>query len=263
MKKIGIIGFGNMGGALAAGLVNMPDKYEIIVSELKADRIKLAEEKYNLKNYPDKAELAALADIIIIAVKPQELDTLFKEIREHTINKQIITVCAGRSIDLFRINLNTDLVTRFMPNLAAMEGQSVVGVAFSERTPAEFKADCLAIAGAVGMSCELPESLMPAITGLSGSGIAFVFAFIHAMALGGVASGINYQQSLAISLKTIQGALTVLKKHKISPVDMLSKVISPAGTTIKGVEALEKGGFTYAVMDAITSATQRAAELEG
>ena len=104
---------------------------------------------------------------------------------------------------------------------------------------------------------------MPAVTGLSGSGIAFVFAFIHAMALGGISSGIAYPTSLSIALITIQGALAVMEKKKENPVELLSKVISPAGTTIRGVAALEKEGFTYSVIKAIESATTRATELEG
>lgn len=263
MKKIGIIGFGNMGSALAAGIVQHRDVYAVQISEMIPEKIKLAEEHYKIKNQENKAELINSSDIIIIAVKPQELDKLFTEIKGVTRNKQIITLCAGRTIALFSSKLDTPFVTRFMPNLAAMEAQSAVGVAFGEKVSPAFKEDCLHIARAIGYPFELPENLIPAITGLSGSGIAFVFAYIHAMALGGVAAGIAYPKSLDITIKTIRGALAVLEKHPVNPIEMLSRVISPAGTTIKGVEALEKGNFTSTVMEAVSRAAERAAELEG
>lgn len=262
MKNIGIIGFGNMGGALAAGLVKEPGKYSIRISELKEERSSYARETFGIPNVVDKKELVRDSDIVVIAVKPQELENLFSEIREVAVDKQIISICAGKKISFFSNNLNTEHVARFMPNLGAMEGASVTGVAFSLHLSDEFKKECLSIASALGAAVELSESLMPAITGLSGSGIAFVFSFIHAMALGGTSAGINYAKSLEITLKTIEGALKVVEKNKVNPIEMLSRVISPAGTTISGVEALEKGGFSYSVMDAVKSAAHRAKELE-
>jgi len=261
MKKIGIIGFGNMGTALATGLKGT-GAFDILISEKKPERIEAASKIPGLK----AVQLPALidsSDIIVIAVKPQELTLLFKEIAGLTRDKKIISIVAGKKISFFKDQLHTGKVARFMPNLAASEGKALVGISFSEQADDGFMKDCLNVAGAIGAPCELPESLMPAVTGLSGSGIAFVFAFIHAMALGGVSSGIAYPTSLTIALKTIEGALAVMEKKKENPVELLSKVISPAGTTIRGVAALEKEGLTYAVIKAIESATARAAELEG
>jgi pyrroline-5-carboxylate reductase len=261
MKKIGVIGFGNMGGALASGLKETGE-FDILVAEKKPEKTTLAKQTFNL-TVVQLPGLIQSSDIIIIAVKPQELGILFKDISSLTKDKKIISIAAGTKISFFKEHLGTEKIARFMPNLAASEGKSLVGVSFSEQVDEEFKQDCLRIAQAIGTPCELPESLMPAVTGLSGSGIAFVFAFIHAMALGGVSSGIAYPNSLMIALKTIEGALAVMEKTKEHPVELLSKVISPAGTTIRGVTALEKEGFTYSVIKAVENAASRAFELEG
>jgi pyrroline-5-carboxylate reductase len=262
VKRIGIIGFGNMGEALAAGLIKEKGDYEIIVSEAKQERIKVAKENYSIA-VVEKKSLFSRSDIVVIAVKPQELTALFEETGELARKKKLISIVAGRKISFFQQHLGTDMVTRFMPNLAAMEGKALVGISFAREADEDFRKDCTEIAEALGTPCELPESLLPAVTGLSGSGIAFVFAFIHAMALGGVASGIPYATSITIALKTIEGACAVMGKRGEHPIELLSKVISPAGTTIAGVCALEAEGFTYAVIEAIERATERAKELEG
>lgn len=251
-----------MGSALAKGLLNKKSEYEVVVAEAKRDRITEATEKHHI-TVVDKKELFARADIAVIAVKPQELTRFFGETGKSAQNGKIISIVAGRTIDFFKQHLSTDTVCRFMPNLAAMEGKALVGIAFGDGADEEFRKDCTAIAGALGTPCELPENLMPAVTGLSGSGIAYVFAFVHALALGGVASGIQYQTSIQIALKTIEGACAVMEKSGENPVELLSRVISPAGTTIAGIRALEAGGFTAAVIDAVESSAFRAAELEG
>ena len=108
----------------------------------------------------------------------------------------------------------------------------------------------------------IPEKLMAAITGLSGSGIAFVFHFVHALALGGVREGFPYPQALEHALDTIDGATALLRSTGDHPIAFESRVCSPAGTTIEGVKALEKGGFTDAVLEAVSASARRAHELE-
>jgi pyrroline-5-carboxylate reductase len=262
MKKIGLIGFGYMGSAFAEGLKKSKE-YNLVVSEIKDERIKLARDKYKLEVFTSNKELIEASDIIILAIKPQELMPLFREAGNLTTGKKFISIIAGKTIEYIQNRLNALEIARFMPNLAAQEKKALVGISFSEQISAEFKKDCLDIAQAIGTPCELPESLMPAVTGLSGSGIAFVFAFLHALALGGVEAGIPYPKALEIALVTVDGAVATVRNSGLNPVALLSQVISPAGTTIKGVAALEKNGFTYSIMSAVQEAAKRAAELEG
>ncbi len=210
----------------------------------------------------DKKELFAGSDIVVIAVKPQEWRGLAPLLGGVGRGRAAISIMAGVGLAGIREELQADAVARFMPNLAAREGKALVGVAFSEPASEPFREAALDVARAIGTPLEVRESLMAAITGISGSGIAFVFAFLHAMALGGVSVGLAYPKALTAALATIEGAVEVVRRSGENPTEWLTRVISPAGTTIRGVEALEAGGFTHAVIKAIEAATARALELE-
>jgi len=137
-----------------------------------------------------------------------------------------------------------------------------VAVSFGEEADAGFKKDALEIARAVGVPFEIPEKQMAAFTGLSGSGIAYVFSFIHALAMGGVNAGIKYDDSLAIAIATVEGAVAVMKSADTHPAELVSRVASPGGTTIEGIRALEQAGFNAAVMEAVSAAARKAALME-
>ncbi len=259
MKTIGIIGFGNMGSAMALGLKG--GEYRVLVAEKVPEVARLAADEHGFEVL-DREELVSMSSIVVLAVKPQDLDDLISQIASRSAGKFFISNIAGRRISYLMDNLKAGAVARFMPNLAARYGKALVGVSFSPGAEDEFKKHSLQIAGAMGTPCEIPESLMPAVTGLSGSGIAFVFAFLHAMALGGVKSGIPYPSALEMALQVVEGAADVVRQSGKNPIEWLSRVVSPAGTTIQGVTELEKSGFTYGVLRAVELATEKAAALE-
>ncbi len=261
MKRIGILGFGNMGSALAAGL-QRSGGFTVTVNDIRPERAQEARERFGLAVVDDKKELFAGSDIVVIAVKPQEWRGLAPLVGGMGRGRGAISIMAGVGLAGIREELEADAVARFMPNLAAREGKALVGVAFSEPASEPFREAALDVARAIGTPLEVRESLMAAITGISGSGIAFVFAFLHAMALGGVSAGLAYPQALAAALATVEGAVEVVRRSGESPTEWLTRVISPAGTTIEGIEALEAGGFTHTVMQAVQKAAARAAELE-
>ncbi|MBN2353130.1 MAG: pyrroline-5-carboxylate reductase [Spirochaetales bacterium] len=256
---IGIIGYGNMGGAFCRGLSKMGTAFA--VSERKADRAAALEAEQGRKSLFLK-DLAAQCDILILAVKPQEAPPLLDELAGLAAGKRFISLMAGTPISSISSRLKKAPVCRFMPNLAALAGRAAVGVSFAEGADARFREECLAVARAVGEPFEIPERLMAAFTGLSGSGIAFVFAFLHALAMGGVATGIKYEESLRIALTVAEGAVAALRSTGFHPVELLSQVASPAGTTIKGLDRLERSGFGGIVMGAVEDASARAQELE-
>ncbi len=262
MKSIGIIGMGNMGFAIARGIKDTYANLQLNVID--KDKT-LAEERANeigASEISSFEQLVKNSEIVIIAVKPQHLDELFKEISSFTKDKKIITIAAGKKISYFEDNLYTGNVVRFMPNIAAKESLSLTGIAFGENVSEAFKKEAVETAESFGTCVILPETLMPAITGLSGSGIAYVFAFIHALALGGTSSGIPYDTSLDITVQTIEGALALVKESGTNPVTSLTRVISAGGTTIAGIKALESRSFTAAVMEAVEKAAQKAKEFE-
>jgi pyrroline-5-carboxylate reductase len=262
MERIGILGAGNMGAALAAGLnENCP---ELRLSFFDTDREKAQQtaSSYGADTAGSAAELVEQSDRVIIAVKPQHLGQLFDDLAGAPAEKHYISIVAGIPSSRFREQLSTSQVIRFMPNLAANVGAAAVAVAAPEGVKEDFRRDALTIARALGSPLELPEELLAAFTGLSGSGIAYVFAFIHALALGGTEAGIAYGSSLDIALSTVEGAAKLLRSSGTSPAEYLTRVTSAGGTTIAGVRALEEGGLTPAVMNAVARAKERAEEIE-
>lgn len=270
MKRIGIIGFGIMGESVVTSLLKYGGEYKIGILEKRGERVVLAMEKYGLIAHKNIKALMDNSDIVIVAVKPQDVSVLLGEMEssflagepDSTIGAGIVSIVAGKRMEIFKKRLGVKNVARFMPNISVRVSGAPVGVSFPEGIDEEFKLDALSIAGALGTAFEIPEGLMPAFTGLSGSGIAFVFKFIHALALGGVSSGLPYKKALHIVTAMFKGTVELLEKSGRDPVDLLHDVISPAGTTIAGITALEKNSFEYAVMAAVKSAALRAKQLE-
>jgi pyrroline-5-carboxylate reductase len=261
MKRIGIVGFGTMGEAFALGLSRKLPRVELLVQDVSRERIEAAARMQKLTVAHSAAEVLQGSDITILCVKPQDFSALAAEVKETSRGRKVISILAGRKIQAVADALATDQVARFMPSLAAVKGASLVGVSFHPAARPEMREDCLAIAAALGASLEIQEKLMSAMTGVSGSGLAYVFAFVHAMALGGVAAGFDYRTALSVAVAALEGAASLLKDGA-HPLELGSRVISPAGTTIQGVRALERGGFTAAVMEAVEAAARKAAEME-
>ena len=261
MKRIGIIGFGVMGQAFADGLAVKLPSVALSAYDVRRDHLEAEARKRGISPAASPAEVFASVDLVILAVKPQDFGAFAADLKGAARGRRVVSILAGRRIQAIADALGTDQVARFMPNVAATRGASLVGISFHPAASAEMRADSLAVAAALGSAMEIPEKLMSAMTGVSGSGIAFVFAFAHAMALGGVASGFDYRTAVSIAATTLESAAALLKDGT-NPVELASRVISPAGTTIQGLRALEQGGFTAAVMAAVEAAARKAAEME-
>lgn len=268
--NIGIIGVGNMGAAIVEGIKkSFP---EIVIGIMDTD-IKKAEmisktvegKIFQSDNYKD---FCSYSDIIILAVKPQYLDGLFVQLSGYTKNKKIISIAAGKTISYFVEKTGSNNIIRFMPNIAATVSESITAVSPGQNATEVFIKEAVEIAESIGSAVILSESQMSAFTGLSGSGIAYVLSFIHALAMGGTEQGIPYDLSLKIAIDTVKGAAAILNKDVISggpienPISLLTKVTSAGGTTIAGISALEEGGMTATVMNAVNRASKRASELE-
>jgi pyrroline-5-carboxylate reductase len=263
--KIGILGYGTMGASIAQGLaaagvearIAAYDKLEERRSEAARNGVSVA---------PSPEALVEGSEVLLVAVKPQDLSRLLQVIGRKCADRRIVSIVAGRSIAGFEAACGTREVARLMPTIAATVRQSYVGVSFHEGASPALREAALAIARSVGTAVELPERLLAAVTGLAGSGIAFVFAFLHAMAMGGVHAGMDYRRALEAAMQATRGALALLEGGEhgspASPMDLVTRVTSPAGTTIEGISRLEQGSFTAAVMGAVKAAADRAVELE-
>jgi pyrroline-5-carboxylate reductase len=260
MKRIGIIGFGIMGEAFATGFMRKLPKLSFLVHDAKGDR-RDAARALGHAVAASASEVLLGSDITVLSVKPQDFAAFAAEVKGAARGKAVISILAGRKIQSVSESLGTDQVARFMPTLAAVKGASMVGVSFHPDAAAKMKVEVIELAGALGTALEIPEKLMSAMTGVSGSGLAFVFQFVHAMAQGGVAAGFDYRTALAVAVAGLEGAASLLKDGA-HPMELASRVTSPAGTTIQGVRALERGSFTATVMEAVEAAARKAADFE-
>jgi len=262
IPAVGVIGFGNMGAALALGLARKNLAPAIGVLEANPAARAKAQKNRKLTVHDSLESLVEASGIIVIAIKPQDIPALVARLRPLAQGKAFISLAAGMGSHFFQKELGVDQVVRFMPNLAAQVGKALVGVSPGPECGPAFAEQALVLAGAIGHAVVLPEKLMAAITGLSGSGIAFVFHFVHALAMGGVREGFAYPQALEHALDTIDGAVALLRESGDHPIAFESRVCSPSGTTVEGIKALERGGFTEAVLEAVSAAARRAHELE-
>lgn len=262
INSIGILGFGNMGEAIAKGITKAHPDCKIFVYDKSKDKTENILPSCKIEKTGSYKELFSSAGTIIFAVKPQDICALLEEITPLCSAKNIISIIAGKSISFFAQKIKTNNICRFMPNISAQCGHSATAVSFYEKADEEFKSSAILIAQSIGSAFIIPEKQMAAFTALSGSGIAFVFQFIHALAMGGVKSGISYNDSVKISLDVFKGVYETLKTSNKMPMDLVTAVSSPSGTTIEGLALLEERAFNSAAIDAVFASFNRAAEIE-
>ncbi|MGI9255921.1 MAG: pyrroline-5-carboxylate reductase [Salinispira sp.] len=275
MESIIIIGFGNMGEALIAGLTEqrrMQNKAALTLGVIEKfpERRRIAVEEYHAVDCSDFSAQsdhphAVNADIVILAVKPQEIAAAAREHRALLANKPVISLAAGISLKKLSALLPSSHIIRFMPSLAARVGKAVTALVCSENCSAEFRENAREIAWATGIVLEVPEELIPAVIGISGSAIAYVYEFIHALVLGGIREGLKYDISLQAVLNVIEGAAATVREAEaegLSPADLVTRVCSPGGTTIEGIRTLHEHHFTAGIMQAVSAAAERARNLE-
>ena len=264
-RNIGFIGAGKMGSALIQGIIKAgivesenigaSDVYEPFLNELKT--------KFGIRVSTDNAVIVRESEILILAVKPQTLGSVLANLREDiTPDKLIISIAAGVPLSTYEDALSEGTrVVRVMPNIAATVSEAASGIASGKNaTPEDIKI-ALEIFSAVGTAVQVPESLMDAVTGLSGSGPAFIFPVIEAMADGAVFEGMDRKSALTLAAQTVLGAAKMMLETGMHPGELKDMVTSPAGTTIQGIRALEEAGIRAAFMNAVIRASERSKEL--
>ncbi|RXA16807.1 pyrroline-5-carboxylate reductase [Methanosarcina sp. MSH10X1] len=264
-RKIGFIGAGKMGSALMQGIIKAEivkpenlgasDVYEPFLNELNA--------QLGINVSTDNAVIARESDILILAVKPQTLSFVLENLKPYISNdKLIISIAAGVPLATYENILPEGTrVVRVMPNIAATVSEAASGISPGKSATSEDLKAALEIFSAVGTAVQLPESLMDAVTGLSGSGPAFIFPVIEAMADGAVLEGMDRKSALTLAAQTVLGAARMVLETGLHPGELKDMVTSPAGTTIQGVHALEEAGIRAAFMNAVIKASERSKEL--
>ncbi len=265
-KKIGFIGSGNMGQALISGLIvsgsAIPEN--IICSDVKEDTLETIRETYGVHTTKSNQEVVASSDIIVYAVKPQIMASVLRETADSLdMSKLVISIAAGVPMEAIESCLNKDLrLIRVMPNVAASVKEGAAAIAAGAHAREEDIELAMSIFNSVGRSVFLKENyLMDAVTGLSGSGPAYIFLVVDALADAGVKVGLSRQDALLLSIQTVLGAAKMLLETKAHPGQLKDMVTSPGGTAIAGLHTLEKGGLRTTLINAVEAATMRSIEL--
>ncbi|MFA5904794.1 MAG: pyrroline-5-carboxylate reductase [Desulfobacula sp.] len=265
-KKIGFIGCGNMGEALVSGLVlsGAARPENIICSDINEDLLEEVKKKYGVITTTDNIEVAKASEIIIYATKPQILGKVLKETSVALdTTKLIISIAAGVPLAAIASGLHKELrLIRVMPNICAFVKESATAIAAGDYATKEDIKLARAIFDSVGKTVFIQENvLMDAFTGLSGSGPAYIFIIVDALADAGVKMGLSRKHSLFLSTQTVLGAAKLLMESKEHPGQLKDRVASPGGTAIAGIHTLEQGGLRTTLINAVEAATKRSREL--
>lgn len=263
-NKVGFIGGGNMAEALVRGLlhskVKAPD--DIWVSDVKAERLAHLAAHHGVHTTADNHALVRGCGVVVLSVKPQVVDKVLAAIAPDVGPETlIISVAAGVPIAALEARLPGARVVRTMPNTPATALAGATAVSAGTLSTDEDVATARALFEAVGRVVVLDESLLDAVTGLSGSGPAYVMLIIEALADGGVKVGLHRDTALLLAAQTVYGSAKLLLETGEHPGRLKDMVTSPGGTAIAGLHTLESGALRKTLIDAVESATARAAQL--
>lgn len=264
-KKIGFIGCGNMGGALAIAAANSVGASNIYVSDADNEKAKDFAEK-NSVNVITVKEVAEKCDVIFLGVKPQvlksvcsELAPIFKARKDHFV---IVSMAAGVKLcDLEEMCEGDFPIIRIMPNIPASVGAGMILYTGNKNVTDEDFSEFTKSLEKAGMLDKIEEAKIDAASAISGCGPAFVFMFIEALADGGVKCGLPREKALLYAAETLFGSAKMVLETNEHPGKLKDAVCSPAGSTIEGVNALENGSFRADVMNAVDKAYKRTVEL--
>ncbi len=264
-KTLGFVGGGNMAAALVKGLLHskVVPPQSIIVSDVKTERLDMLRDKHGVRTTTDNHELVRDADVVVLSVKPQVIDKVLgaigKDIRPSQL---IISVAAGVPVSAMEGRLPDGArVVRTMPNTPATVDAGATAIAPGTHATEEDLEVARQLFAAVGRVVTLDESLLDAVTGLSGSGPAYVMLMIEALADGGVKVGLHRDTALLLAAQTVFGSAKLLLETGEHPGRLKDMVTSPGGTAIAGLHTLESGGLRRTLIDAVEAATNRAAAL--
>src|SRR5215470_185975 len=263
-KSIGFLGAGNMAEALIRGLLRgHADASRIAASGPRAERMAELTERYGIAASTDNGALVERSDILVLAVKPQimrkVLDQVADRLRPEAL---VISIAAGIPIAAIEGRLRPGTrVVRTMPNTPALVDAGATAIAAGGHATAADLADARRIFDAVGVTVILDEYQLDAVTGLSGSGPAYIFLILEALADAGVKVGLSRRTSTLLAAQTVLGSAKLLLETNEHPGRLKDMVTSPGGTAITGLHTLEHGGVRTTLMDAVEAATKRSHEL--
>ena len=263
--KLGFLGAGKMATALARGFIHagLAAADSILASDpYEAARNAIAKDA-GIKTTAANAEVLKFASVIVLAVKPDQVNDVLAEARAHFTEKHLlISIAAGVTLARMEAALPAGArVIRVMPNTPALVGASASALASGKSATAEDAQLALKLFSSVGVALQVKESLLDAVTGLSGSGPAYAFLMIEALSDGGVAAGLPRDIATRLAAQTLLGSAKLLLETGQHPGALKDMVTSPGGTTIEGLHELEKAGVRGALINAVRAATDKSKKL--
>ena len=263
---LGFIGAGNMGEAMIRGVISakLYPADRVVVYDTAEGRSETLRQRFGVSVASSVTDLLSRCDAVVAAVKPQLLQDVLHGIpKEAARGKTFISIAAGVKAVVFERALGEGVkVVRAMPNTPAQVGMASTGVFFSAGADVATREFVLAIFSSFGEVAEMPrEELLDVVTALSGSGPAYAFLFVEALADAAVRAGMARNEAYLLAASTLEGAARMIRKTGKHPAELKDMVMSPGGTTAAGVEALERGAFRATVMDAVLAAWRRCREL--
>ena len=261
---IGFVGTGNMAEALIRGLVHagVAGKEQVLGSDPREERCSEMTQRYGVRVVRDNVEVAKQAEILVLSVKPQVMAKVLDQVGPHIHpHALVISIAAGIPLAAIESKLPQARVIRTMPNTPALVGAGATAIAAGGHATDDDIEAARRIFDSVGRTIVLEESQMDAVTGLSGSGPAYIFLIIEALSDAGVKVGLSRYNALALAAQTVLGSAKLLIETNEHPGRLKDMVTSPGGTAIAGLHTLEAGGLRTTLMNAVEAATRRSREL--
>ncbi|MBQ8261010.1 MAG: pyrroline-5-carboxylate reductase [Lachnospiraceae bacterium] len=262
--KIGFIGLGNMAGAIIGGLIKKGEfaAADICGADVNAAMAAKRKEEFGITILADNNALVKSADIVVLAVKPQFAGEVIAGIKDDADEKLFISIVAGKTLAWYEEQFGKKVkVVRCMPNTAALVSEAMTAVTPADTVSKEETDTALRILESFGKASVVPEHLMDAVVGVSGSAPAYVFMFLEAMADAAVAMGMPRNQAYEFAGQAVLGSAKLMLETGKHPGELKDMVCSPAGTTIEAVKVLEEKNFRGAVIDAVIAAAEKSKKL--
>lgn len=263
---IGIIGCGAMGTSLARGMIEKGavDPATVRVFDLNQEKAQALARKLGVSPAKAAADLFNDCRYVFVAVKPQDMEAAVESFRAAVKPSRIvISIAAGITIKFMEERLpKGSKVVRLMPNTPCLIGEGAIGMSTGRAVTATEAEAVEALLKPLGLTVAIPEHLMDAVTGLSGTGPAYVFLFIESLVDSGVMMGLSREISSALTVQTVIGAARMLKENGVHPAELRNNVTSPGGTTCAAIQVFEETGFRNSLIKAVIAATRRAEELK-
>ncbi len=265
VRRIAVIGAGNMGSALLRGILASAwgDRKRVVASHPNRRKASLLARELGIRVRASNRDAAREADVIILAVKPQILESVLAEIRDTVLESRlIISIVAGFPTHRIESALQGDVpVVRVMPNVAAVVRLSATVLCSGRHVKPAHVSEARRIFESIGIVVELPEYQLDAVTGLSGSGPMYIFQIIEGLSDAGVRVGLSRDVSSTLTIQTVLGAARMAEQSKMHPAILKDLVTSPGGTAIAALHSLERNRLRAILMDAVEVATARSREL--